>query len=141
MNDLTKYGHKEEWSRRGKNFTMQIVRWETMSEESFNKMNLDIGTYTGRYVWNVYFYLFPKHRLFAETIEDDMNDCPVNNLHYGCTFSRWHYNEDGEITAKQYGCDYNHYTDERFSFIKNIEDAYEIFNDAEDLFNELEGEK
>jgi hypothetical protein len=134
---LNNYKRKEVWVRNGKDFLIEVVRWETMTEEQYNKLKLVGATFNGRFVWNVYCYLYPNHRKFDLAKEEGYGDCPVNALHYGCTFVKWHLKTDGTITSKQYGSDYNHYQDERFTYIEKPEDAYAIFNDAEELFEEL----
>lgn len=131
------YKHKEIWCRRGKDFQIEIVRWETMSEEQYNKMKSIGAAFNGRFIWNVYCYIYPNHRLFNVPKEEDLCDCPVNNLHGGCTFAQWHRNTEGNIMSKQYGSDYNHYHDEHFTYIERPEDAFEVFNDAQELFEEL----
>lgn len=137
MNRLNDYTHKEIWSRRGENFLIEVVRWEKMTQEKYEELRKTIDLIDGRFVWNVYCYIYPKHRLFNDCENEDMCDCPINNFHCGCTFANWHIKADGTITAKQYGSDYNHYQDERFTYIEKPEDAYVIFNDADELFEEL----
>jgi hypothetical protein len=111
-----------------------------MTEEKFNEFKSRWGSDTGRFVWNVYCYIYPKHPLFDKLDKEDIFGCPIDNFHGGCTYSRWARKPDGEITCKQYGCDYNHYQDEHFTFIENPEYATTVFADAEALFNELEGQ-
>ena len=123
---LKKYTHKETWSRRSEDFTVEVARWEDESPD---------GT---KYKWNVYCYIYPKHKLFEVPKEESMCDCPINNLHNGCTLARWHTDGSGKVTSKQYGSDYSHIWDEGMEKIKEPEDAQSVFNDAEDLFNELE---
>lgn len=130
------YTHKETWSRRGKDFLIEVVRWETMTEEIYKKLQKDIGLNNGRYVWNIYCYIYSKHKLFDAILGEEYEDCPVP-FHGGCTLSQWNRKQDGTVTSKQYGCDYNHYQDEHFTFIEKPEEAYEVFNDAEEIFNEL----
>jgi hypothetical protein len=134
---LTNYTHKETWSRKGKDFLVEVVRWERMTEEQCKKMRETIGDIGGRFIWNIYCYIYPNHRLFDAIKEESIFECPVNNLNSGCTFARWHINQKGEVMSKQYGCDYNHYDEEHFTYIEKPDDAYVVFNDAEDLFNEL----
>ena len=136
---LNKYTHKETWSRRGEGFLIEVVRWETMPKKKYEELKVKCSLDTGCFIWNVYCYIYPKHPLFSKLEKEDMFDCPIDNFHGGCTFSKWHRDADGGITVKQYGCDYNHYQDDRFTQIENPERAYEVFHDAGELFNELEG--
>ena len=135
---LNKYAHKETWSRRGKDFLMEVVRWETMPKEKYEELKAKCSLDEGRFIWNVYCYIYPPHPLFNKAEKEDIYDCPIDNFHGGCTFSKWHMGTDSGITSKQYGCDYNHYRDDRFTHIENPERAYEVFADAEELFKELE---
>ena len=139
---LGKYTHKETWSRRGKDFLIEVVRWETINASKLLEIKAKIPSYdTGRFIWNVYCYIYPKHPLFNKPQTEDMFDCPVKSLNCGCTYARWSRDKDGEIQCKQYGSDYVHIWDEGMDKIENPEYAYRVFNDAEDLFNELEGER
>jgi len=109
-----------------------------MPKEKWDEMKNRISLDTGRFVWNVYCYIYPKHSLFNKLEKEDMFDCPIENFHCGCTYAKWYRNEKGEVTCKSYGCDYNHLYDERFTFIENSERATQVFCDAEALFKELE---
>ena len=137
---LKEYIHKETWSRRGKDFLIEVVRWETIPKEKWEEMRLRVGLDTGRFVWNVYCYIYPKHPLFSKFEKEDMFGCPIENFHCGCTFAKWYRDEKSEVTCKTYGCDYNHLHDERFTYIEKPEMAISVFCDAEALFKELEVE-
>jgi hypothetical protein len=137
MNRLNDYTHKEIWSRRGKDFLIEVVRWETLTEEKYKKIKEEGYAFNGRFVWNIYCYLYPKHKKFNLPENEEYGECPINSFHYGCTYVNWHRKADGTITSKQYGNDYNHYGDECFTYIEKPEDAYTIFNDADELFEEL----
>lgn len=129
MDYLDKYMHKEIWTRRGKNFCIEVIRWEVK------------GWKTTEYIWNVYCYIYPGHKLFDKLTEE--NICGgriINNFHKGCTYCMWHRDAEGNILSKQYGSDYNHYDDDEFLKTKNPENAYKVFMDAEDLFEELSAE-
>jgi hypothetical protein len=132
---LKNYTQKAIWIRKGENFLIEVVRWEKMTQEVHEEMRRKIGLDDGRFVWNIYCYIYPKHRLFNEILQEE--DCPINCFHGGQTLAHWHIKADGTVTAKQYGCDYAHWGDEHFSFMEQPEEATEIFNDAEDLFNIL----
>jgi hypothetical protein len=135
MEILKNFTHKETWSRRGKDFLIEVVRWESMTEETYNRIKNEIGLDNGRYVWNIYCYIYPKHRLF-EGISGE-GDCPVNVFHGGCTFEKWNTKLNGEVTSKQYGCDYNHYGDDGYTWMETPMQAITIFNDAQEIFEEL----
>lgn len=134
---LSDYRRKEVWAKRGKDFLIEVVRWETVTEEQYKDMRAEGLAFNGRFIWNIYCYLYPNHRMFNLPKNETYGECPINSFHGGCTYVRWHRKADGEITAKAYGCDYNHYQDEHFTYIEKPEDAYEIFGDAKELFKEL----
>ena len=123
---MDKYSHKETWSRRGEDFNIEVTRWEYVSSEG------------PHYNWNVYCYIFPKHKLFDIPLTESMSDCPVNNLHCGCTLARWNKDASNEVMSKQYGSDYSHILDDGMERVKDPGYARNVFNDAEDLFQELE---
>lgn len=58
-------------------------------------------------------------------------------LHGGPSLLRWHYDDDRKPTSVQIGADYNHLHDTHFSSYATADDAYEVFADAERLFNHL----
>ena len=66
-----------------------------------------------------------------------MHDGNIFNFAGGCTNCRFHTDENREVVSKQYGNDYNHIWNDDFLKIKNPEEAFEVFNDAEDLYNFL----
>ena len=123
--------HRETWSKKGNNFALEIVRWQ-------HPNYINGKEYGVKYVWNIYCYIYPKHRLFDELKIEDIEGGYSFNFHMGCSFCKWSRNKQRKVECKQYGCDYAHYGDEEFDTIKNIEDNYVIQNDAEDLFNELD---
>jgi hypothetical protein len=137
-NFIKQYKHKETWSRKGENFLIEVVRWETMTKEVYEQLKKEHSIDTGRFVWNVYCYLYKDHPKFNDSNTEDIFDCPVQNLNCGCTYVNWARNSDGEVVCKQYGSDYQHIWDDGFDKIEDPEDAYKVFNDAEDLFKELE---
>jgi len=67
-------------------------------------------------------------------LNDDNSFYSISNVffHGGVTYHK------AEIDKKIYGCDYNHYDDDRFLRYDTIEKAYEVLNDATELFEALE---
>ena len=62
------------------------------------------------------------------------NDLP---LHCGPTFLEYHIGQDGKVESLQVGSDYRHQGDARFSHYKTREEAWQVFQDAEELFTHL----
>lgn len=126
MNYLNKYMHEEKWIRRGEHFCIEVIRWEIKELETIE------------YIWNVYCYIYPGHKLFDRLLEEDISDGRIiKSFHKGCTYCMWYRAAKGNVLSKQYGSDYSHYGDDEFLRIKNPEDAYEVFIDADKLFKEL----
>lgn len=128
---MEEWNHKDEWRRRGKDFLVTITRH---TEASFDP-------YDGPNRWAVYAYVYPKHPYFdafdgtETTWQDAASRMP---LHGGPSFMRVHKDFDGKVTAQQVGADYHHLHDDAFAHHATKEDAYEVFNDAGELFQWLE---
>ena len=134
---MGKNKHKEVWGRMGKDFYIEVVRWESMTAEEYESMRERGMAFNGRFIWNIYCYLYPDHPRFNLAKEEDMCDCPINSFHYGCTYAKRNRSIDGTVICKRYGNDYNHYGDDHFTYIEKPEDAFQIFSDADELFEEL----
>lgn len=121
--------HKDEWKVSGENFTIVVSR---------HAGSADCGDGPNR--WCVYAYIYPKHPYFSKfdgpfMYQDAANAMP---LHGGPTFFK--YQMHGEkISSVKVGCDYNHYQDTHFTHYATTEEAYQVFEDAEDLYNWLYG--
>jgi len=125
------WDHKEEWHRYGEHYLIVVKRY------SVGKSLFD--PFKGPQRWAVYAYIYPEHRLFND-FEGDSIWQPATTvlpLHGGASFLRWHYDRGGKPTSVQVGADYDHLDDGRFSHCETIEDAAEVFEDAERLFNHL----
>lgn len=129
--------HKDVWVKRGENFSVEVSRHEGYVDEM-----RDMGPHR----WCVYVYVYPTHPFFKR-IADDLaapvaegeyksfypNMAGYLPLHGGCTFFHVHRNEKNEITSYQIGCDYNHYMDEHYTHLADMDDAFSVFRDAEEL--------
>lgn len=122
---------KDVWSTRGKDYMVQISR-HTVNPSS-------ITPYEGVNRWAVYAYIYPKHRHFARFEGSDMcqDAASVLPLHAGPSFLQVHRDEKGEICSYQVGADYHHLYDDRFSDYSDLEEAYEVKRDAQELFDWL----
>lgn len=138
------YKKKEVWMRRSDKFLVEVVHWNTFSDEEemerFNKYMREIGINkdgTGE-KWNVYCYIYKNHPLFGKLTKEDYEyDYPFNLFHGGCTYCNWVYDSVGNALLKKYGSDYTHAYDERFGFYKTEEEAHEVFEDANKLYHAL----
>lgn len=119
--------HKDEWKLFGKNYLVAITRH---TESAFAG--------DGEHRWCVYAYIYPKHPHFSNFSGADMwqDSATCLPLHGGPTYLEYPmYN--GEVTSVKVGCDYNHLHDTYFTHCATKEEAYEVFEDAEILYNFL----
>jgi len=123
MSEYTEWSHKDEWRKRGSDFLVTVTRHNTINNS--NK-------------WAVYAYIYRSHRLFTtfngNNIYQPATD--VLPLHHSPSFLEYHRDDEG-ICSVQVGADYVHTHDDRFMRYKNKPEAYEVFNDADILFNFL----
>jgi len=119
--------HKDLWSKRSKNFTVEISRHTKQVEYP-----------EGPNCWCVYAYIFPKHPHYAEFVNDHMfqDAAAMMPMHGGPSLLQWLWNGEKKIGVKV-GCDYQHLHDDHFQHYAKEDDAYEVFHDAEDLFQWL----
>lgn len=131
MTDMSKWDHKDEWHRYGKDFLVVVKRF-AVGPSSFDP-------YEGPHRWAVYAYVYPKHRLFGGFHGPAMWQPAAATLplHGGPSLLRWHCDDDGKSTSVQIGADYNHLHDTHFSSYATADEAYEVFADAERLFDHL----
>jgi hypothetical protein len=110
------------WRYYGVNFAVEVVHWRLVKHLK-NR-------------WNVYAYVYPEHRLFSEMGERFM-EVPDLPFHGGVTLNQWTYDKDGNVTCKKIGSDYNHVGDDEFENYEDEESAWEVFQDADKLFEAL----
>jgi len=121
--------HSETWELRGKNFTVEIKHWKHARYTHEHEIEPEVNR------WNVYAYIFPKHPIFNE-INEKLFDNDIGGVfHCGLSYNTWKYDEDGQITCKQLGSDYQHLHD-------NYESTSDIYStpcqtDAQELFEHL----
>jgi len=128
MSEEEMWSYVEEWYKRGVDFQVRVKRWSLpVSAHSRSK---------GRQFWNVYAFIYPKHRLWDSFEGTDMFQPAASALplHCGPSFLQYNIGRAGKVESLQVGSDYNHLGDERFSHYKTREDAWEVFQDAEELF-------
>ena len=128
MSEKDLWSHVEEWYKRGVYFQVMVKRW-SLPESPYSRSE-------GRQVWNVYAFIYPKHRLW-DSFEGPNMFQPATSalpLHCGPTFLEYRIGQDGKVSSLQVGSDYRHLGDERFSHYKTRKDAWEVFQDAKELF-------
>lgn len=113
---------KQSWVYYGNNFRVETIHW-FRTDDNKNK-------------WNIYAYIYPKHPLFDKVTSESLFEVDLP-LHCGASFHQWFFNKDGVVTSKKIGSDYQHIYDDKFESFTTKEDAYEVFNDADELIEYL----
>lgn len=93
----------------------------------------------GPHRWNVYAYIYPKHPHFAAFTRDEgmwQDAASMLSLHGGPSFLQFPQYDD-KVTCVKVGCDYNHLHDGYYTRFETQDDAYSVFADADDLFEQL----
>lgn len=139
MGTEREWAHKDEWRLYGRDFVVTVEHRAEAPRDGLFDQN-------GGHRWAVYAYVYPAHPLFSQFAlrrldgtkmviyrsEDCLSDVP---LHGGCSLVRPHHDAEGKVTSVQFGADYGHLHDARFSFRETF--YGEIKDDAEALFNHL----
>jgi hypothetical protein len=128
---MSEWLKKDQWSTRGKDYMVQISR-HTVGVSSY-------APDEGINRWAVYAYIYPKHRHFSRFEGLDMwqEAASALPLHAGPSYLRAHRDDEGNITSYQVGSDYHHLYDDRFADYADLEEAYEVKRDAQELFDWL----
>lgn len=128
---MSDWKHKDIWKRSGKNFMVEISRHEEGVPEGYCYDS------EGPHRWCVYAYIYPRHPRFAKFEGDHLwQEATSLGFHGGCSYLRRHESK-GEVTAIQCGADYNHDGDWHFTQLATQKEAYEVFRDADELFDLL----
>ena len=93
----------------------------------------------GPHRWYIYVYIYPKHPLFSLFVGDSLFQEAVVNmpLHGGCSYLRWHFDNNGEISSIQVGCDYDHCGDESRTYEDVVDHLKYYQHDAQTLLDWL----
>lgn len=120
--------HKDEWKKRGTDFMVVVSRHEesALAGDGPNR-------------WCVYAYIYPKHPHFKNFDGPRMwqDAASMMPMHGGPSLLNYHRSEDA-ITSVQVGADYHHHMDDHFTHYAIKGEAYEVFSDADELFQWLE---
>lgn len=123
-----KWEHKDTWKSHGKNFLVEVVRWQS---PEYDIDYSEVISYKNH--WNVYAYIYPKHPLFdkLDKTHTQWFRQPIDNLHFhrGCSYMQWYIDQTGEYTAVQLGAGNGH--------IATKDEAWWMFRDAKLLYNQL----
>jgi hypothetical protein len=120
--------HKDEWRRKGENFAVVVSRHTVSTTHG-----------DGPHRWCVYAYIYPKHPYFGEIdqsgpmYQDSASAMPLHGGPSLLEFPMY----DGKVSSAKVGADYNHIYDDAFTYYATKDDAYEVFRDAEELFDWL----
>jgi hypothetical protein len=133
------YRRKEVWTRdhSSLSFSVQVSRHEEKPDDDWE------GCYhsSGPHRWCVYAYIRKAHPHFAAfNGKEEMWQEAATCLHFhgGPSFLQVHIKPDtGEVVCHQVGADYNHLHDTPYTRMAKPEEAWEVFDDAETLFNRL----
>lgn len=134
MGTEREWTHHDEWTLRSSANTHTVTvkhRFEAPYRSGFYDRN------DGGHRWFVYGYVYPKHPLFAKFDGDSLWQAATDDLplHGGCTYLHYHRDGDGKVVSIQFGADYRHLHDDRFSYAEEFDG--DVKNDAEGLFERL----
>jgi hypothetical protein len=120
--------HQDIWRRRGTDFMVEVSRHEGLADD-----------YEGPHRWCVYAYIYPKHPHFSAFSGPAIYQDASSQLHFHCGCSFLEYPMyDGKVTCVKVGADYHHLHDERFTYCGTARDAWLVFQDADELFAQLQ---
>lgn len=124
------WDHKDVWRRRGKDFMVEISRHSSGLSREYDS--------EGPNRWCVYAYIYPQHPHFAKFDGPQMwqDAASMLILHGGPSLLEYPMYE-GRVTSVKVGCDYHHLHDVRFTHMATAEEARRVFDDADELFDQL----
>lgn len=127
------------WHRRGKNFLVEVYHHTVPQTELESDMARWGGE--GPHRWAVYAYIYPDHPRFAMFNGPDLWQEATQGLalHGYCSLLNYPMYE-GKVTSVKVGADYHHLHDEHFTRYATKEEAAEVFNDADQLFDILQAQ-
>lgn len=129
------WDHKDVWNKRGNGFLVEVYHYTQAVSES-GCYDADLG-----HRWNVYAYIYPQHPRFSQFAGPSLFQDATGglSLHGGCSFLQYPMYE-GKVTCVKVGADYNHLHDTWFTRYATPEEAYEVFEDAQLLFDILQNQ-
>lgn len=128
------------WYHRGAGFTVEVAVWSNPKERE--ALPTELLDSIPEYHWNIYVHILPKHPLFDRVVKAELFDYGIDiPLRWGSSYHKWDYDSSGAVIAKHIGCDYQHCGDGRFGNYKTREQAWEVFQDADELIEFFEVRK
>lgn len=126
---MSEWRHKDEWKKRGTDFLVMVTRHS----------GVDPYTEITENKWCVYGFIYPEHPHFASFSGPNIwqDAASVMPLHCGASLLEYPM-YDGKVTSVKVGADYSHLHDERFLGMATKQEAYQVFSDAQDLFDWLQ---
>ena len=124
------WDHKDQWRKHGKDFLIVVERFNAPTDAYGDR---------GQHRWCVHAYIYPKHLHFAAFNGPQMGQeaTGVMPLHGGASLLEYPMYE-GKVTSAKVGADYDHLHDEEFTHMATKEEAWEVFQDADMLFDWLQ---
>ncbi len=121
------WSHKDEWKRAGRDFLVVVSRHEGSATHG-----------DGPHRWCVYAYIYPKHPHFQNFEGPYMwqEAASCMPLHGGPSLLNYPMSE-GKIMSVKVGADYNHLHDCGYTHCADRDAAYQVFDDADELFDWL----
>jgi hypothetical protein len=122
------WDHKDAWRKRGQDFMVEVTRHNGTEDIS-----------EGPHRWAVYAYIYPKHPHFAEFDGPHMWQLAATclPLHGYPSYLEYPMYE-GKVTSVKVGADYHHLHDYHFTHYATPNEAREVFDDAQALFDWLQ---
>lgn len=130
---------RKEWWHPGTHFLVVVKHYiDNPSEWAI----ANLGVNEGPNRWNVYAYIYPGHPLFKKFFVRSRGSWPdicyqIPYLHGGVSYFHKHLNEKRKVSSYQVGSDYHHLHDNYFTYLEKPEEAEEVFQDAERLYDWL----
>jgi hypothetical protein len=134
---MTEWRHKDVWTKREKNFLVQISRH---SNKQYALINGEFKyTDIDENKWCLYAFIYPHHPLFEKFDGRDFwqEACGFFEWHGGCSYLEYLRDSEGKIVSVQVGCDYNHYQDDHYLEMATKDEARSVFMDADRLVESL----
>lgn len=125
------FDHKDCFRRRGKDFLIEVTRHSEPAKSEFDD--------EGPHRWAVYAYIYPKHPHFSAFSGPHMfQDAAAQLFFHGGPSLLEYPMYEGKVTCVKVGGDYHHLHDERFTRYATAVEAHEVFEDALELFEQLQ---
>lgn len=120
---MKEWQQETNWLKREKGFNVKVKKW-TMQGWDFENNELKTKN-----CWNIYVSYFRDNPDFNSIKNEDFDF--GYDFHGGITYTNFTEN------VKEIGCDYLHCNDEKFEGFSTPKEAYEVFDDANAIYEYL----